>query len=160
MENKNKYSQFTAIVAIAKASFRSITRSPSAVIFSLLFPLIFIIVFGFIGNGGLKVDVGVEKNSDIENPILSAIETKINQLESAPAWKEFVKAMPQTFPPLVDGGSTVVVDKMTIEIGGDSYTVGVGARQMFLKADMERVKTILNTTTIKLQLRKIKFTTD
>ncbi len=43
-----KYSQLRAMFAITRASFRSITRSPSAIVFTLLFPLIFIIVFGFI----------------------------------------------------------------------------------------------------------------
>lgn len=58
---------------MAKASFRSIIRSPSAVVFSLAFPLIFILVFGFIGGGGVKVDVGVDKASDSQNPIYQAL---------------------------------------------------------------------------------------
>jgi ABC-2 type transport system permease protein len=67
------YSNFGATMAIAKASFRSIIRSPSAVVFSLAFPLIFILVFGFIGGGGVTVDVGVAKNSDKQNPIYQAL---------------------------------------------------------------------------------------
>jgi hypothetical protein len=47
--------------AIARASFRSITRSPSAVVFTLAFPLVFILVFGFIGGGGISVHVAVKK---------------------------------------------------------------------------------------------------
>ena len=62
-------------MAIAKASFRSILRSPSAVIFTLLFPLIFILVFGFIGGGGITVDLGVAKGSDINNPIYKALQS-------------------------------------------------------------------------------------
>lgn len=69
-----QYSNFNATMAIAKASFRSITRSPSAVVFSLAFPLIFILVFGFIGGGGgFKVDVGVTNGSDTTNGIYQAI---------------------------------------------------------------------------------------
>ncbi len=64
-----KYSQFRAMFAITKASFRSMTRSPSAVVFTLLFPLIFIVVFGFIGGGSLSLDVAVSKNCDRKNPI-------------------------------------------------------------------------------------------
>jgi ABC-2 type transport system permease protein len=51
------YSQTRAMMAIAKASFRSITRSPSAVVFTLVFPLIFITVFGFIKGGNVSLDV-------------------------------------------------------------------------------------------------------
>ncbi len=46
------YSQTRAMLAITKASFRSIFRNPSAVVFSFGFPLIFILVFGFIGGSG------------------------------------------------------------------------------------------------------------
>jgi ABC-2 type transport system permease protein len=46
------YSQSKAMLAITKASLKAIFRSPSAVVFSFLFPLIFILVFGFIGDGG------------------------------------------------------------------------------------------------------------
>ena len=64
MDNQQKYNQFQATMAIARASLTSILRSPSAVVFSLLFPLIFIVVFGFIGGGGISVDVGLDKKSD------------------------------------------------------------------------------------------------
>jgi ABC-2 type transport system permease protein len=68
------YNHTKATLALAKASFRSITRSPSAVIFTLAFPLIFIIVFGFIGGGGIKIDVALAPNSDLQNPIVRALE--------------------------------------------------------------------------------------
>ncbi len=65
-----QYSQLRAMLAITRASFRSITRSPSAIVFTLLFPLIFIVVFGFIGgNGGVHLDVAVAKKCDRKNPI-------------------------------------------------------------------------------------------
>ena len=80
------YSNTKATLAVAKASFRSILRSPSAVIFSLAFPLIFILVFGFIGGGsGIKVDIGVAKGTDTSsmiykafkhNPLVHLIETE------------------------------------------------------------------------------------
>ena len=69
-----EYSNTKATLAIAKASFKSILRSPSAVVFSLLFPLIFIVVFGFIGSGGLTVDVGIGKNNDVNSPVYRVLE--------------------------------------------------------------------------------------
>jgi ABC-2 type transport system permease protein len=68
-----KYSNTRATLAIAKASFRSIIRSPSAVVFSLAFPLIFILVFANIGGGGVAVDVGVAKGSDTLNPVYQSL---------------------------------------------------------------------------------------
>jgi ABC-2 type transport system permease protein len=69
-----EYSNLKATLAIAKASFRSIIRSPSSVVFTLLFPLIFILVFGFISGGGvISVDVGVAKTNDTINPVYQAL---------------------------------------------------------------------------------------
>ncbi|HRS08434.1 MAG TPA: ABC transporter permease [Bacteroidia bacterium] len=66
------YSQTKAMLAIAKASFRSITRSPSAVVFTLVFPLTFILVFGFLSGTGLKVKLFLTPSSDHQNPIYEA----------------------------------------------------------------------------------------
>lgn len=69
-----KYNQWIALWAITKASLRSILRSPSAVVFSFAFPLIFILVFGFIGGSGkISLNLAIEANSDTINPIYSAI---------------------------------------------------------------------------------------
>jgi ABC-2 type transport system permease protein len=72
---ENKYSQWRAMLAITRASLRSITRSPSAVVFTLAFPLIFIVVFGFIGGGGFSVDVAVKSGADKNNPIYKALQS-------------------------------------------------------------------------------------
>lgn len=61
---KKPYSNTKATLALAKASFRSIMRSPSAVVFTLAFPLIFILVFGFLGGGGVKVDLAIAPGSE------------------------------------------------------------------------------------------------
>jgi ABC-2 type transport system permease protein len=64
--NGAKYSQLRAMLAITKGSLRGIFRSPSAVVFSLGFPLVFILVFGFIGNSTVSVKVGVDRETDIK----------------------------------------------------------------------------------------------
>ncbi len=45
------YSQLKAMWAITKGSIKALLRSPSSIIFGVLFPFIFIIIFGFIGDG-------------------------------------------------------------------------------------------------------------
>ncbi|RYZ35976.1 MAG: ABC transporter permease, partial [Sphingobacteriales bacterium] len=71
------YSQFRAMMAITRASLKAIFRSPSAVIFSFAFPLIFILVFGFLGSGGrLSIRVAFAPGSDTTNllyPILKGV---------------------------------------------------------------------------------------
>ena len=69
-----KYNQFTALFSITKASLRAILRSPSTVLFSLAFPLIFILVFGFIGGGGkVSFSIAIDKSSDTLNPVYLAL---------------------------------------------------------------------------------------
>lgn len=69
-----KYNQLTALLAITKASLKAVLRSPSAVVFSLAFPLIFILVFGFIGGGGkISFSIAIDKSSDTLNPVYNAL---------------------------------------------------------------------------------------
>src|SRR5688500_18844013 len=64
-----KYSQIRAMLSITAASLQSIFRSPSAIVFSIIFPLIFIVVFGFIGNNNISVSVGIHPLCDTTNQI-------------------------------------------------------------------------------------------
>ncbi len=71
---KGEYSQFKAMLAITKGSLRAISRSPSAVLFSIAFPLIFILIFGFIGGGSrVSLNVAIDKHSDTTNPLYKAM---------------------------------------------------------------------------------------
>ena len=68
------YSQQRALLAITKASFKSIFKSPSSTFFSLFFPIVLIIIFGSIGGGGgVSFDVAFADNSDTSNIIYNAI---------------------------------------------------------------------------------------
>lgn len=58
------YSQLRAMWAIAKASLLSIMKSPSSIVFSIAFPLIFILIFGFMGGRGPVIRIGFDKTSD------------------------------------------------------------------------------------------------
>lgn len=69
-----KYSQTKAMLAITRASLRAISRSPSAIVFSIFFPLIFILVFGFIGSGGgPSYRIVLQRNSDTTNAIIDSL---------------------------------------------------------------------------------------
>lgn len=68
------YSQLRAMLAITKGSLRGVFRSPSAIVFSFVFPLIFILVFGFIGNSGRPTyRIVFDKNADTSNDLYKAI---------------------------------------------------------------------------------------
>ena len=64
-----KYNQMKAMMAIAKASLSSIFRSPSAVIFSFLFPIIFILVFGFLSSSSPVIKIVFDPSSSNNNEL-------------------------------------------------------------------------------------------
>src|SRR5215469_5624636 len=67
------YSQLRGMLAIAKGSFKAILRNPSAVAFSFGFPLVFILVFGFIGGGGPSVSVALANQADTSTWVMRAL---------------------------------------------------------------------------------------
>jgi len=66
----NNYNQLRAMLAISKASFLAILRNPSAVAFSFGFPLVFILVFGFIGGGPPSVSFALARRADTANYVI------------------------------------------------------------------------------------------
>jgi ABC-2 type transport system permease protein len=79
------YSNLRALRALVKASLQSIFKSPSAIVFGVAFPLIFIMVFGFLGGGKDPVfSVANALNSDT-SAILSKSLHQVPQLK----WKSY-----------------------------------------------------------------------
>jgi ABC-2 type transport system permease protein len=76
------YSQTRAMFAIATASLRSMLRSPSAIIFSVLFPFIFILVFGFLSSPVPVIRVAYERSGDTAHPIARALRDRSNVIVS------------------------------------------------------------------------------
>jgi ABC-2 type transport system permease protein len=77
----NSYSQSKALFAITKASFRAIFSNPSALIFSLIFPIVFVMIFGAFGNGGgVQYHIALDPASDTTNAFFQG-------LKAAPAIK-------------------------------------------------------------------------
>lgn len=73
-----EYSHVRALRAYVKASLTAMSRNPSSMIFGFIFPFIFILIFGFIGNRAFRLDIGVLAQSDRSNAIyekLSHIQT-------------------------------------------------------------------------------------
>ena len=69
----NNYNQLRAMLAITKGSFKAILRNPSAVAFSFGFPLIFILVFGFIGGGAPTVSIALANQRDTSARVIRGL---------------------------------------------------------------------------------------
>jgi ABC-2 type transport system permease protein len=131
------YSNINATLALAKASFRSIMRSPSAVVFTLAFPLIFILVFGFLGGGGIKVDLAVAPGSDLQNPVVKALEeTSVIRLVKDKNASEIKEALEK-------GNYAAVIDVQKNATGTPEYLVNV----QYTSASLDKgniLKSVLN----------------
>ncbi|HEY0433672.1 MAG TPA: ABC transporter permease, partial [Chitinophagaceae bacterium] len=70
------YSQRRALLAITKASFKSIFKSPSSTFFSLFFPIVLIVIFGSLGRGGgVSFDVALDPAGDSTSVMYEVIKT-------------------------------------------------------------------------------------
>lgn len=90
----SSYSQFKAFQALTKASIRSMLKSPSSVVFSIAFPLVFILVFGFIGDRTNKIKVGISVQSELNNPLYTGLSTNKQlqlKVDALPAIQEDLK---------------------------------------------------------------------
>ena len=68
------YSQSKALGAITKASFLATLKNPQAIVFSLIFPLVFVFIFGAFGGGGLtKFKLAVSPNTDTSNLLFKTL---------------------------------------------------------------------------------------
>ena len=72
----SSYNQGRALWAITRASFKAIFSNPSAIIFSILFPIIFIMIFGAFGNGGpTRHRVALAPDCDTSNILFDSLKS-------------------------------------------------------------------------------------
>jgi ABC-2 type transport system permease protein len=76
-------SQFKITLGLAKYTLKASLRNRGSFIFGLVFPLIFVSVFGLIGNGSNKTEIGVADTVSQTNPLYTAIK-KVADSEDAP----------------------------------------------------------------------------
>ncbi|MGK2861300.1 MAG: ABC transporter permease [Chitinophagaceae bacterium] len=68
------YSQSRALWAITRASFKAIFAQPISIVFSLLFPIIFILIFGAFENSGVPVQrIAIRPGTDTVNAVFDSL---------------------------------------------------------------------------------------
>jgi ABC-2 type transport system permease protein len=135
---EGSYSQVKAMLSITKASLKATFRSPSAVVFSIGFPLIFILVFGFIGeSGGFSVNVALDKSSDTTNPIYLAI-------KNVPAIHFEDKADSLLIEDLQKGNLTAFI-KIEKTNGNPNYVIKLKSSEAVKTQDLGILQSILNS---------------
>lgn len=74
MSQKPRYSNLKALLALTRASLQSTMKSPSAIVFTVAFPMVFIFVFGFLGGDkAFKIGVTGSTGSDTTNALYQAL---------------------------------------------------------------------------------------
>src|SRR5215469_3993628 len=69
-----RISQWPAYFAMSKYAFLAQTRNPMTFAFGFLFPIVFISIFGLIGNTGGTLNVGIPNETNQNNPVVSVVE--------------------------------------------------------------------------------------
>jgi ABC-2 type transport system permease protein len=91
------YSQSKALWAITRASFKAIFNHPTAVVFSLLFPIIFILIFGAFGGDGVSAyRISLAPGTDTSSEFFQAIKNNpqlkiVTYADTAARNKDLVK---------------------------------------------------------------------
>lgn len=135
---EKKYNQFTGMWAITRASLTAVLRSPSAVVFSLAFPLIFIIVFGFIGGGNrVAFNIALDKSSDSLNPVYATIKTfpgiKISEAQDVKLKEDLEK-----------GRLTAIIQIVKTNNEKSPYAINLKSSESVNPQNLQVLKSMLN----------------
>jgi ABC-2 type transport system permease protein len=144
---KGNYSQFRAMIAITKGSLRAIFRSPSAVVFSIAFPLIFILVFGFIGGGSrISLNVAFDSNSDTVNPVYPVIKNiaGINVIK---------KTGEQLREDLEKGRITAIINIRKSGLASPPYTITLVSSEAVNPQNIQILQSMLNAVIASINQR-------
>ena len=134
------YSNLRAMRALIKASLQSILKSPSAIVFSIAFPLIFILVFGFLGNGkGFSVKVATAPGSDTTSELYTI-------LHSIPALKWVPEKDAKAVARALSEGEIVATIGIQQQAEGTTPKYKVALNVASSQADKaQQLKAIINT---------------
>ncbi len=138
------YSQIKAMLAITKASLRSIFRSPSAIVFSIAFPLIFILVFGFLSSGGnVNVNVAMDAKSDTLNPVYTSI-------KKIAGFRFIVKDSATIQSELAKGRITALINIVPTGNINAPYIINLTSSEAANPQNIQLIKSILNAVIAKI----------
>ncbi len=137
----NKYSQFKAMLAITRGSLRAIFRSPSTVIFSLGFPIIFILVFGSIGDNGFSMNIGFSTKSDTLNPIYKTLQN----IKGLTIYNKLSDSLLDVN--LKSASITAIVDIQ--KQSNHSYNINLKSSDIVKPQDLQILQAILNSVIIR-----------
>jgi len=87
--------------------------------------------------------VAVQAQQDLR----SAMNARLDALANRVAWAAFVNRFPERFPPAAStsGDGVVHAEEEDFELGGRHFAVGIGYRQVLIRAPLARVRRMLSS---------------
>lgn len=135
----SKYSQLRAMLAITKASLISTFRSPSSVVFSIGFPLVFILAFGFMsGSNGFSLDVALNKTADTTNLVYKS-------LTSIPALHFIEKPDSIIIEELEKGNIAAVLDIQNAHQDSGKYIIKIKSSHAVKPQNLNLLQSVLKS---------------
>jgi ABC-2 type transport system permease protein len=133
------FSQVRAMLAITRGSLIGVFRSPSAVIFSFVFPLIFILVFGFIGGSGrVAVRVAFDPQSDTANAVYQ-------QLKTIPGFNIIEKDSIEIIRDLEKGRLSAILNIKKATDSGNPLTIGLKTSDAVNPQNLSVIRSIMES---------------
>ena len=121
-----EYSQSKALWAITKASFIAIFSNPMSIVFSLLFPIIFILIFGAFGNSGIPTQrIALRPGADTANAVFDSLKTNrfiriVRYVDTIEMQNELVKGRLTAIINMLHVPDTAKDRKLFIHVQGSS----------------------------------------
>ena len=127
------------MLAIAKAGLIAIFRSPSAVAFSFAFPLIFILVFGFLGSGGrISIRAAFAPGTDTTNYLYGIIKT-------IPGLRMVEKPEAEIKEDLEKGRLTAIIAIQKNENASPAYFINLKSSEAVNPQNLQVLRSILES---------------
>lgn len=128
------------MLAITKAALVAIFRSPSSVVFSFAFPLIFILVFGFLGgSGNVSLRAAFTPDTDTANQVYKTI-------NNIPGIRIITKSQEEIAEDLEKGRltATISIQKNTLA-AYPAYIINLKSSEAVNPQNIQVLKSILNS---------------
>jgi len=140
----HRISQVRAAITVSKFSLISTLKSPTAVVFSLLFPLIFIVVFGaMVGNKGPQVmSVAITANSDTSSPVYKALQkVPLIKLETNPSaeWQADALKRGKVGGILYIANDSTIIPHYTVHLNTSTASQDKGLLEMLINETIRRI---------------------
>ena len=111
-----KPGQWKAFLALAWYAFKAQTRNPATFLFSFMFPVVFISVFGVIGNTQPKINVGIPDTAPKNNPVIETVYQRDFIEETTGSYKTLEEQ-------LIQGKIAAIIDIADENPDDDDYEV-------------------------------------